>query len=315
MTSSNLEANAAAFLATRGLTLSDLSAFAPAVREGETLLLCSTVVEGLANGVSDIDLLYLGDGELRGATSLQHDEAGVLDVAFDPRGNEVNVQRIATADLRAMAGRMASTIGAIDEPLGAKGRVIELDMRRLQTLHRIRNSIVLANPGVCADWREKLLTNRLHEHLCLQGLLGYCGFREDVLGELIAGADESALWIARTMMAQNLIAALLHSVGETNTNRKWHLKLLRRLAPQIGEASVDQLIGFVLSPQAKAADLPVYIETALDPIADEIQGRLRTVRRAALAFGQSVRYSKTYRALRSELTARSAAPAASGATP
>ncbi|MCA3260082.1 MAG: hypothetical protein IM669_10165 [Phenylobacterium sp.] len=288
--------NAERFLAGRGLTLEDLKRFAPSLGRDECLLLVGPVTEGLANATSDIDLYYFGDGDLVGDSTLQLDDTGVLDVTFDDLGNEINVERWTPSSLQHVCRLMASSMEVLDAPQNSHGNAIEQDPRRLKMVHRVRNAVPLANPAVFERWRAAMHCERLHEHLSLLALLEYLALREDVFGELLDGEVESASWIARTMVAPSAIAALLHAAGLTNPSVKWHLKLLRRHQTDIGTDLVAHLIDFAAEGRdPDAAAIVRSFDEVLDPAASAVQSRLKAVRRAALAFGQTVRYTSTYR--------------------
>ena len=286
----SMQAAAQEFLAGRNMSFADLKTYAPAIGEGECLVLCGPVVQGLANAMSDIDLIYLGEADLIGATKVQLDDVFMHDVSFDPQGNEINVTRLTAAELGRMESLMASSLRGIAEPTGSE-HAVQTDPRRLELLHRLRNGLALTNDAVFQDWRRRLLVDQLHEHLCFHAIIDYYAYREDVFGELSDGAVESASWIARTLLAQKLAAALLHSAGITNTTTKWYVKLLQRHRDAIGAETVDGLLNFVArGPWSDAEALKAEIETVLEPAIAAIVARHRAIRRATLAFGHTLRY-------------------------
>src|SRR4051794_19562968 len=103
-----LEDNARRFLSRWGMRIEDLKHRAPDVAADECLILCSTIPEGLANQASDIDLIYIGSGDLKSAIRMNINKGVALDVSFDAAGREFNVNRISPEELGELAESIRS---------------------------------------------------------------------------------------------------------------------------------------------------------------------------------------------------------------
>lgn len=288
-----LEVRTRDFLARWGIDMDTLIRHAPPVGDGECLAIMGSIVEGLANDESDIDLLYLGSGELTDKLVITFDSAYRLGVSHDENGYEINVEQLTTTDLDRLASGLESSLRTVYDPKNAKGVHVERDINKLRMIHRIGNSVALANPHVLEAWQEKIRTSELHVFLCQNNVESLLNQQEDILGELDAGEFQSAVWMAKTRYVPTLIAAMLTSVGETNLQAKWHYKLLRRYEAELGAARVQAVLDFVFDETiAEGQDLAGRLIALSEPILNEIYQRQRAVRRSVLAFSHTVRYNE-----------------------
>lgn len=286
-----LEETGRSFLRRWGMEFEDLPQFAPKIGPDECLVLCSTITEGLANDASDIDLIYLGAGDLKGDVQIQMDISHQMDVAHNAAGREINVTRITPDELEIMAETLPASIALVEKPRILKGIKIERDPRRLMFAHRLRNGVPIVNPDVYAHWRERLWLDKYHIHICFQRVADYLNLQENVVGELEAGQVESAAWTAKTVMGPRLVMALLASIGVTNQSQRWHLRLLRRHQAEIGEELVERLVNFIWTPPpTSAAELTRSILDSCEPVLQDIYARHRQVHKAAYKFSYAVRY-------------------------
>jgi len=274
------------------MTPESLVRHGPPVREGECLALMGSIVEGLANEQSDIDLLYLGDGELKDKIVISFRNAYKFGVSHDENGYEINVEQLDGEALASMSEGMARSLYTLDHPREAKDIAVERDAMRLRMIHRVRTCVPLVNPEVLADWRRRLRTDEFPQFLLHTHMENLLNQQEDIVGELQSGNFRSALWMAKTTYAPRLVAAMLAAAGETNQYVKWHFKLLERHRDAIGADLVDAVLGFMTregpdTPEALLAELTAISE----PVMRTVFERHRKVRRAVLAFSQTVRYN------------------------
>ena len=122
------------FLESRGLTIDDLLSFAPGIRHDETLLVSGSIAEGLGNSQSDIDLVYLGTGDLRGLMGGKLDETYEFDVTHDSKGNEINIERPLWAALERSSGRVRATLDFFRHPRGDFRPELEYNDQALMVL-------------------------------------------------------------------------------------------------------------------------------------------------------------------------------------
>ena len=246
-------------LARWGLTLEDVRAFIPRCADDETLMLVGSVAAGLASGSSDIDLLMIAD------RSDVHEGLVLREADFDasvlrhPDGYRLNVEVWGAEHMEDVERRFASAIGCLLEP-----RVIH-DLHVMRTdevmvMHRLRTGIVLANPTVAERWRTRLRLEGLPTYVMLVAAWYCFAHTADVGGELEAGEVDSAVWMMQTCIDQ-LAAALLASVGETNPSQRWRVRLLRRHRAELGPKTVDSLIRYLFLQPATGVE--AEIEDAL----------------------------------------------------
>lgn len=279
---------ASAMLKPWGLSVQDLIDRAPPIREGEALALAGSIPEGLSNVQSDIDLLYLGDGDLSQKVILR--QQGVHDIAVehDAQGREINVDRLTTRTLSEMRSRIVPAIEMLLNPR-EKPAFAERDPLRLKMLHRINNCIPLVNPQVLEATRRAMLLEHYPAYVASVSLNHMFNIQEDVVGELQSGYELSARWMVSALLAPALIAAMLASIGETNASKKWHYKLLNRHREELGSANVEGVLGLVSDCLTSTTPVLTQLQDVLEPILREIYARQRAVYRVTTWFNTTLR--------------------------
>ncbi len=238
-------------LACWGLGLDDVRGFVPPAGPGETVLLVGSVAAGLATRSSDIDLLVIGD------RADIHEGLVVREADFDASvlrhadGYRVNVEMWGTPQLEDLEDRVASAMACLLEP----DVIHDLHVLRpdeVTLMHRLRTGVVLSNPAVAEAWRLRLHLDGLATYVMLVAAWHCTAHVMDVAGALEADDPASAAWVARSCLDQ-LAAALLASVGETNPSQRWRVRLLRRHRAALGADVVDTTLRYLfLTPDATA---------------------------------------------------------------
>jgi predicted nucleotidyltransferase len=230
-------ANAEHFLSGQGLSLAALRDCVPTLAEGELLMLIGSVPDGLANPLSDIDLLVVGPRRARGDLLLR-------DVEFEQTierlasAHEVNVEYWTTEDLLDLAAKFEKMTLAFDRPEGIDDLIV-LSETQLRIIHCMANGLVLS--GDPSEWRVRFEKDRLINYLVIYFISFYYTFAEDAVGQLLDEDLESAL--ANLRIAVDFMAgAELAAVGETNPYSKWRIKLLRRSIDTLGRDVLSEYL-------------------------------------------------------------------------
>lgn len=270
----------------------DLVRFAPPVGDEECLALMGSIAEGLANEESDVDLLYIGSGDLKDKIVMQIDTSRKTGVSHDEHGREINIEQLEIDQLSDMEARVEGSLEIFQNLKKGRGIVVENNLDTLRMLHRIKTAIPLVNADVLASWQARLRVKEFHQFVCLSHVQYLMNLREDIVGEIEAGNIGSAVWSARCLYGPRLVAALLASIGETNAHVKWHYRLFKRNADVLGEERVKEVLGFIELPvEVLRHDLLERLNAVTEPALREIYGRERMVGKAALAFSLGVRYT------------------------
>lgn len=247
--------NAEAFLGRFDLSLNQLLEGIGDVAPWETVIFGGSIPEGLANEKSDIDLLFLGDTDLLGsAPILPPIQVGGATIAFRPNlgSLRVQVETVRIAHLERLARQMSEVAADFQEPeKAACVRAFgELDLR---TIHRVRTGLHLKNGQVAETWKTRLRCEILASHLLASQAAQMGIALEDATGELNEGRSESAMWaLQRSIRAA--AGALLASVGETNPNPKWCVRLLQIHRRMAGPELCDRLVEHLIHPQNDAPE-------------------------------------------------------------
>lgn len=240
--------NSESFLARFNLSMHKLLECIGEIEPWEAVLLGGSIPEGLANRTSDIDLLLLGDIELPGKSPLPPIRTGGATIAFRPNFGPLRLQieTVPIAHLEGLVRQMAEVAADFDQPERVRS-VRALDALDLRTIHRIRAGVALKNAPVIQAWKRRLRCDLLPSYLLASQAAQQRIALEDAAGERSEGRWESALW-AMQRCVQASASALLASVGETNPNAKWCVRLLQLRRLEAGPELCDDLIEYLIRP-------------------------------------------------------------------
>jgi len=243
--------DATAFLADWRIDFDELRAFVRPIHDGVTLLLVGSIADGLANELSDIDLLLLGSG------SLERRDA-VVDVNCEyattvMKGHEVHVECWHPDVIDRLVARMTAALDSFDDT-GRFEPDQSLDDDRLCLLSRIRNGVVVAGADAAAGWRGRCQSHRLPLYLRQHWLHGFRTLRSKALAEGRYGHPGSAQQQFRGASVC-LVGALLCTIGETNTYSKWRPRLLQRHRDTIGAETTDVMLRSLFAPRMTASEM------------------------------------------------------------
>jgi predicted nucleotidyltransferase len=235
---------AAEFLARWNISFEDLVRHVRPLEPQETLLLIGSIPKGLANALSDIDLVLIGDSGLDRGVVLRENEFEYGTRML--RGHEVHVESWRSTDLERLALTIAGILSAVQTNAESNTCLVHPTRMQLCLLDRMRNGVPLGNTERANFWRNRVQLDRLPEYLTLYWLDVFQALREDMLGQMRYGDPLSAQCHVRLAMT-TLAGAVLASVGETDTYPKWRLRLLDRHRGIIGEEILAGFLRYMFS--------------------------------------------------------------------
>lgn len=245
---------AANFLSRWDIRLEDLLGYIRPVKDTETVLLVGSITDGLANQLSDIDLLFIGDGEL-GEGFVQRGHGSEEAENKLPGGQQINLEYWQADALEKIRERLSVNLDLIRNPSSrAGGGINKFNISELRLLHRIRTGVALTNGELADHWRERLRLEELAGYLLLMGIGMHFIYREDAIAQVEYEGDALAACSMLHLAAECIASAMIASAGETNPYRKWQTRLLQRNAALLGEERVSELLRYLFpNPQEDAA--------------------------------------------------------------
>ncbi|MCP3102416.1 hypothetical protein LZ198_26440 [Myxococcus sp. K15C18031901] len=210
----------AEFLARRKVTLEAITARArEALRltDGDVLFVCGSLVEGLGNETSDIDLYLVTSRTDITFTSLR-------DVAFAVGPIVCDVRVLDGEALERLLSAFEQWERQPRQPRAATG--LTEDDRKL--LHRLRTGKALHGDEELARYQARVPPSHLARHK-----LDWARYQANTLQIDLAGLNGVSDWVSMLFVAQELLGhavdGLLAGHGFTNPTRKWRARLLEAL--------------------------------------------------------------------------------------
>jgi hypothetical protein len=189
----------------------------------DLLFAAGSMVDGIANAGSDLDVYFIGSGAVAGAdTTVRKLEKNGTVGLLDER--EINLSILDPGGLTELGVGFARCLASLDSGDG----IGQLDSENdLKILHRIRTGEPLLGARALSALRTSLNTGRLAEYLANLHAVTAINRLIDVGGEQAAQNSASAAWMFREALVHvgHLALAL---AGETSPGRKWLVRLLLR---------------------------------------------------------------------------------------
>lgn len=206
------------------------------VRPSDTLLAVGSVSNGLGSSSAELDLLLIGPGipNAGGSASVASMSSASYQLAS---GRAVGIRFCTEQELLVIRDLVSRFEGAFSES-AMQLKLPALDLTTAVLLHELRCGVVLANDSIAENWRQMLRLDQLPIYLAVQRLQRFAARRRNVEWHLKDHEHEAALWTLRECL-EELLAAALAAVGETNPRKRWHLQLLRRHGAEFGEETVE----------------------------------------------------------------------------
>jgi hypothetical protein len=256
------------FLSRWNLRPEDLLTHMRPVRPSETVLLVGSIADGLANELSDIDLLLIGDGELA-EDFIQRDATSDESAVRLPSGQEINFEYWHTDNIKQLRQRMSANFELMvnPEPKGSFTKLIDSELR---LLHRLRTGIVLANPEIASYWREEMKLELLPVYMLLSGVAMHFTYREDAIAQIQYEGDTLSALAMLRLAAEYISFSMVASAGETVPARKWLPRLLRRNESVLGKNRVKEVLSYLFpDPHADGATLVANAADFFDTVIGE----------------------------------------------
>ncbi|WP_433215062.1 hypothetical protein [Microtetraspora malaysiensis] len=191
----------------------------------DLLFVAGSVVDGLANDNSDLDIYFLGrdgDAVIGAETTVRKGEkSGTIGVIG---GREVSVSIIEPAGLAQLRADFGDCLAALT---GNDGIVQLENQNDLKLLHRVRTGVPVQGEMRLQSLRQELGTDRLAEYLANVHGVAAVNRLIDVEGELAEDSEDSASWMLREATSHFARFALALQ-GQTNPAPKWRVKLIGR---------------------------------------------------------------------------------------
>ncbi|WP_406863827.1 hypothetical protein ABZO31_26680 [Streptomyces sp. HUAS MG47] len=229
--------------------------------EDGVLFVAGSVVDGLANRNSDLDVYFLGGDAapvVGSDTTVRKGEKSGTVAVLD--GREISLSVLEPSGIEELARSFRECLTA----LSADSGIVQLESQNdLKVLHRLRTGVPLRGGERLEQLRRSTGTDRLAEYHVNVQAVAAVNRLTDVEGELAEGNDASASWMFREAVAH--VARLVLALdGETNPAPKWLVRLLERGGP---EPRLRSRLAQLLTEHEE--DLPAALA--------EIRERLRTV--------------------------------------
>lgn len=208
------------FLRLQGVTLEDVVAQAKAslrLLPGDVVFACGSLVEGLGNERSDLDLYLVTRRQDIPYTSLN-------DVVIIVGPCIVDVRVVERAALDGLLRRFNDWSRAPRRPRTAIG--FSEDERRL--LHRLRSGRALFGAGDFKDLQDQVNPADVARHRLDWARYHATTLQIDLAGLRGAGDQHSMLFVAQEILGHT-VDGLLAAHGHTNPSWKWRVRQLRDL--------------------------------------------------------------------------------------
>jgi hypothetical protein len=271
---SNSAERALQFLANWQISFDDLVNFVRPLLRSETLVLVGSVSDGLANPLSDIDLVLIGDKGLDQGLVLRETEceAGVQQL----RGHEVHVECWQRTDLDRIGEKVRC---ALAQPRHSASfyKLEQLSKMQLRLVHRLRTGLVLVNVENVPSWSQSMELGSAPEYLTRYWLNQFYSFRAAAAAQLRHGDPSSISYILRLTIS-SLAGAVLASFGITNTYAKWRPLLLQRNEQVLGKELSQKLLQYLFLKVTDDASVGDAALSFADGVVEEIFDRYPSLR-------------------------------------
>ncbi|NTX05877.1 MULTISPECIES: hypothetical protein [Myxococcus] len=239
-----------------------LESLTPAIEAA--VFLSGSLVEGMGNAFSDIDVFVVGGGEPTG-TSL-HKAGDALFSVHMLGKRRVDFEYWSEASVEVLAAKLA----ALDLKEGGRDNVM---MERRMTedeivfLHRVRTGVALMHDGRLDRLRSRFDFRRLSRWLLEVKIREVDDALEDLYGMM--EQPDVALMRARELL-NSTCDAFCHYRGSTNIRRKWRTRILGQLVASGDEEArkFEQRFWELQFPDGarlrqRPEDLKAYLETCI----------------------------------------------------
>jgi hypothetical protein len=212
------------YFACHGIAIDAIRGYLRPLGHDEMLLLVGSVAEGLASPESDLDLLLVTDDANVGSGNACEAILRSMPVGFD-----LNIEVVGHRRVEALGAEFLRSLEIAKSAFPGAPRALPfLGGDELRLLHRLRTGIPLSAPeGAIDALRERHALHALPDLCLLQHAACHLRLRADARQSAFEVADPFTPLLMSQLAMQHLIGAVLASIGESNVNPKWFLRLLR----------------------------------------------------------------------------------------
>jgi hypothetical protein len=205
-----------------GLSYADILALEGLLDDSPvTVYLSGSLISGIGNAWSDVDVFVIGDREPVGPYARS---TATNDVSIHYTKNKrVDFEYWRPAYVRELAERLARfKIGSGAEVAGSTFILIEECF-----IDRLKYGVPLLNPDRFAAWQAQFDFAHYRAYHVEQAMKHLDGVLEDLCGMKESGDLDVALFSAREVVGV-AVDAYCHKLGNTDPTRKWRAKYLQR---------------------------------------------------------------------------------------
>lgn len=211
-----------------GVTTVELLSRGNLVRDtSAAVYLSGSLAEGMGNSASDVDVYVVSNSEPTLQTSEVFGSARVAAQRLGQRRLAFEFWSLESADA------LATKLDALNLREGGED---ELPIhRRLKDeeqlfVHRLRTGLPLSYGPAIGELRRRFDFQKLAQYLLRCRIHEIDHWHEDLVGMTDDGDAETGIFIARELL-NVACEAYGHALGNTNSRRKWRLKVLAQFAP------------------------------------------------------------------------------------
>jgi hypothetical protein len=185
------------------------------VNQIDIVFISGSLVEGIGNRKSDIDIFSISD-------CLEKE----LQILFIPRSEcQIDFEKIPLKSIDLLINKLSCFPADQERDLSSS---LELSVSELNLLHRISIGKSINQAEALANIQRQIDKKSLSRILFDRAIGQTANLLTDIQGLLIENDYENALLLAQ-QIAGLTVDAILAAQGNTNNNSKWRFRLLRRL--------------------------------------------------------------------------------------
>jgi predicted nucleotidyltransferase len=208
------------FLQRTGLNAGQLLALERLPQDSSDLciFLSGSLVEGLGNNTSDIDLYVIGEARPSGPLVIRKKNAFCISKhVYGER--RVDVEFWSLAGATELADKLDHIV--VDRDLDA------FECEAVDFMHRLKVGLPLSAQKTFEHWKTRFNFPKLLQYQKARARLNLEDMLEDVAGMLARPDLESAFIRSRDLLDEMVIYSL-RSLGESNPKMKWRMRLLQK---------------------------------------------------------------------------------------
>ncbi len=187
-------------------------------KEDLAVFVSGSLVEGLGNETSDIDLYVIGAVRPIGDRVISK-KSFICISKHEIAGRRVDVEFWEPKPVNELAELLASVV--VDRDLDA------FECEELDFMHRVKHGLPLIGDANFARWQQRFDQKKLVRYTRYRAEVNVRDVLEDLEG-MLADRDLEVAMLRCQDLLGDVCEFSLRSIGETNPKRKWSIKLLAK---------------------------------------------------------------------------------------